>query len=124
MKMNSATTTLRRNQSSGHQPVLAPSQIEIGHGARQPPRNSVAARAETVTMLTYSARKNSANFSDVYSVWKPPTSSDSASGRSNGARLVSPTIEITNTTKLGTSSQTYQPPVCALTMSAVDIEPE
>ena len=66
-----------------------------------PPRNSVVAMAETVTMLTYSARKNSANFSDEYSVWNPPTSSDSASGRSNGARLVSPTIAITNTTKLG-----------------------
>ena len=95
MKTNSATTTLRKNQSSGHQPVLAPSQIEIGHGARQPPRNSVAASAETVTMLTYSARKNSANFSDEYSVWKPPTSSLSASGRSKGARLVSPTTAIT-----------------------------
>ena len=95
MKTNSATTTLRKNQSSGHQPVFAPSQIEIGHGARQPPRNSVAASAETVTMLTYSARKKSANFSDEYSVWNPPTSSLSASGRSNGARLVSPTTAIT-----------------------------
>src|ERR687894_1610308 len=94
MKTNSATTTLRKNHSIGHQPVLAPSQIEIGHGARQPPRNSVAASAETVTMLMYSARKKSANFSEEYSVWKPPTSSPSASGRSNGARLVSPTLEM------------------------------
>ena len=93
-KTNSATRTLTKNQSSGHQPVFAPSQIEIGHGARQPPRNSVVASAETVTMLMYSARKNSANFSDEYSVWKPPTSSLSASGRSNGARLVSPTTAI------------------------------
>ena len=46
-------------------------------------------------MLMYSARKNSANFSDEYSVWKPPTSSLSASGRSNGARLVSPTTATT-----------------------------
>ncbi len=84
------------NQSIGHQPVLSiPSPIaDSGHGARQPPRNSVVAIAETVTMLTYSARKNSANFSEEYSVWKPPTSSPSASGRSNGARLVSPTIEM------------------------------
>ena len=95
MKTNSATTTLAKNHSSGHQPELAPFQIEIGHGARQPPRNSVAASAETVTMLMYSARKNSANFSDEYSVWKPPTSSLSASGRSKGARLVSPTTAIT-----------------------------
>src|SRR3569833_2828007 len=68
MNTNSARITLAVNQSSGHQPELAPSQtVEIGNGARQPPRNSVAARAETVTMLMYSARKNSANFSDEYS---------------------------------------------------------
>ena len=83
------------NQSTGHQPWFAPSHSDSGHGARQPPRNSVVASAETVTMLMYSARKNSANFSDEYSVWKPPTSSPSASGRSNGARFVSPTIEMT-----------------------------
>ena len=51
----------------------------------------MVANADTVIMLMYSARKNSANLNDEYSVWKPPTSSDSASGRSNGARLVSPT---------------------------------
>ena len=54
----------------------------------------MVASADTVTMLMYSARKNIANFSDEYSVWKPPTSSPSASGRSNGARLVSPTIAV------------------------------
>ncbi len=53
------------------------------------------ASAETVTMLTYSARKNSANFSEEYSVWKPPVSSPSPSARSNGSRLVSPTIVTT-----------------------------
>ena len=69
----------------------------------------MVAIAETVTMLTYSARKNSANFSDEYSVWNPPTSSDSASGRSNGARFVSPTIAITNTDEARQQQQTYQP---------------
>src|SRR5690242_2060060 len=111
------------NQSSGHQPEFRFSTVDSGQGARQPPRNSVVASAETVTMLMYSARKNRANFSDEYSVWKPPTSSDSASGRSNGARLVSPTIEITKTTKLGASSRKYQPVDCAATMSAVDSDP-
>jgi hypothetical protein len=53
-KMN--TTTLATNHSTGHQPALAPCHSEIGHGARQPPRNSVDASAETVTMLMYSAR--------------------------------------------------------------------
>ncbi|CFS31940.1 Uncharacterised protein [Mycobacterium tuberculosis] len=37
---------------------------------------------------------NIANFNDEYSVWNPATSSPSASGKSNGARLVSPTIEM------------------------------
>ena len=55
----------------------------------------MVASAETVIMLTYSARKNSANFIEEYSVWYPPTSSPSPSGRSNGSRLVSPTIVIT-----------------------------
>src|SRR5215204_4678269 len=124
MKMNSEAATLPMNQRTGHQPSFAPSQrVPRPKGARQPPRNSVVASAETVTMLTYSARKNSANFSDEYSVWKPPTSSDSASGRSNGARLVSPTIAMTNTAKLGMSSQPNQPDACALTMSAVDSDP-
>src|SRR3954462_9240358 len=134
MKTNSATTTLRKNQSSGHQPVFAPSQMEIGQGARQPPRHRVAARAETVTMLTYSARKNSANFRDEYSVWKPPTSSLSASGRSKGARLVSPTTATTQmTTETGSRRANQLGPVnsqpkkdsrfplaCAATISDVD----
>ena len=44
----------------------------------------MAARAETVIMFMYSAMKNMANRIEEYSVWKPPTSSPSASGRSNG----------------------------------------
>ncbi len=40
-------------------------------------------------MLAYSAMKNDANFMLLYSMWKPATSSFSASGRSNGTRLVS-----------------------------------
>jgi hypothetical protein len=40
----------------------------MGQGARQPPRNNVVAKAETVTMFMYSAKKNNANFKDEYSV--------------------------------------------------------
>jgi len=39
-----------------------------------------------VIMCAYSARKNNANFIALYSVWYPPTSSCSASLRSNGVR--------------------------------------
>src|ERR1041384_4782406 len=68
-------------------------------GPFQPPKNIVVASIETVNMLTYSAIKNSANFKALYSVWKPATSSVSASGRSKGTRLVSAKAEIRNTIK-------------------------
>ncbi len=83
----------------------------------------MVASAETVTRLMYSARKNSANFSEEYSVWKPPTSSPSASGRSNGARLVSPTIAITKITKDGIRIRPNHSRSWAATISEVDIDP-
>src|ERR1700712_2142348 len=95
MKPKRKPHPLATNHSSGHHPLFAPSHRLNGHGACQPPRNSVVANAETVVMFTYSASMKIANPSDEYSVWKPPTSSPSASGRSNGALLVSPTIDVT-----------------------------
>src|SRR5664279_557086 len=95
MKTNRNAHTLPTNHSSGHHPLFAPSHRLTGHGACQPPRNNVVARADTVVMLTYSASMKIAKPSDEYSVWKPPTSSPSASGRSNGALLVSPTMDVT-----------------------------
>src|SRR6476620_3670274 len=106
--MNRKPQTFAVNHSRGHQPVLAPSHMFSGHGACQPPRNIVAANAETVVMLTYSASMNIANFSDEYSVWKPATSSPSASGRSNGARLVSPTMDTRYVQNDGSSRKRYQ----------------
>ena len=50
---------------------------------------SVTPIAATVTVETYSPRKNIANVIPEYSVWKPATSSVSASARSNGGRFVS-----------------------------------
>lgn len=44
-------------------------------------------------MLAYSARKNRAKGPAAYSTLKPETSSDSPSVRSNGARLVSASVE-------------------------------
>src|SRR5436309_3983864 len=125
MKQNSRKNTLPANHSTGHQPVLrTPSSTsDSGHGARQPPRNSVVASALTVVMLTYSARKNIANLIEEYSVWKPATSSLSASGRSNGARFVSPTMEITYMTNDGNSGMAYHSECCADTISDVDRDP-
>lgn len=45
-------------------------------------------------MLEYSAKKNRENYSPGYSVLYPPTNSDSASTKSNGARVVSPAIDV------------------------------
>src|SRR6266849_3747024 len=73
-----------------------------GNSGCQPPRNSSVATQETVTMLAYSAMKNAANFILEYSVWKPATGSFSASGRSNGTRLVSANAAITNSRKMTT----------------------
>src|SRR3954454_7801610 len=119
-------TTLSRNHSTGHQPVLSTlwSMSDSGKGARHPPRNNVVASAETVVTLMYSARKNIANLIDAYSVWKPATSSVSASGRSNGARLVSPTIDTRYMRNDGISGSAYQSFDCADTISLVDSDPE
>ena len=51
-------------------------------------------------MLAYSAMKKAANFMLLYSTWKPATSSFSASGRSNGMRLVSANAAIMKMMKL------------------------
>src|SRR5215469_8738928 len=65
-----------------------------GKGEFHPPKNKMAHRLETVIMLVYSAIKNMANLKLEYSVWNPATSSCSASGKSNGTRLVSAMAEI------------------------------
>jgi hypothetical protein len=74
-------------------------------------------------MLTYSPRKNMANFSEEYSVWKPPVSSPSPSARSNGRRLVSPTMVTTYTAKLTHAGMMCQRSFWASTICDVDIEP-
>src|SRR6266576_240760 len=65
---------------------------ELGNGRIHPPSHKVTAIDETAIMAEYSARKNSDQRKPLYSVCKPAVNSDSASGKSNGARLVSATI--------------------------------
>ena len=88
--------------------------------------------ADIVTVFMNSARKNRAKRIELYSVWKPPTSSCSASTRSNGGRLSSavPAIrKITNGTtpvtirfQRGSARPTRRRPG-VITMSWVDSEP-
>src|SRR4029453_7584350 len=79
-----------------------------GNGGSQPPRNRIVAIAHMVAMATYSPRKNSRNGVEEYSTAKPATSSDSASTRSNGARLVSASAEMKKMTNIGNSGNQNQ----------------
>src|SRR5215831_14809191 len=72
---------------------------KLGKGRSQPPSHSVTAIEETAIMAEYSARKNKDQRKPLYSVWKPAVNSDSASGRSKGARLVSATMAMAKMTK-------------------------
>src|SRR6476620_6664179 len=68
----------------------------LGNGRSHPPQNNVTAIDEITIIAAYSARKKSENRNPLYSVWNPATSSDSASGKSNGARLFSATPQTKN----------------------------
>src|SRR5262245_25997635 len=99
-----------------------------GNGGSQPPRNRIVAIAHMVAIAMYSPRKNSRNGVAEYSTAKPATSSDSASTRSNGGRLVSASAETKNTTNMGKSgsqNQLNMPhlPSCASTIAVRLSEP-
>jgi len=59
----------------------------------QPPRNIITVKTLINMMEPYSVKKKRAKPILAYSTLKPDTNSDSASGRSNGARLVSAKME-------------------------------
>src|SRR5215813_592770 len=78
-------------------------------GGSQPPRNMIVPIAHMVAMATYSPSMNIMYGDEPYSTMKPATSSDSASTRSNGGRLVSASAEMKNTPNIGRSGSQYQP---------------
>src|SRR5437763_1548600 len=102
MKTKSRTSSFRKNQSGPRK------SIPCANGKCQPPRKSVIASPESVIMFTYSAIWNRPQRTPEYSVWYPATSSCSASGRSNGARLVSATPLTRKTRKPTAWGTTYQ----------------
>src|SRR6266852_821503 len=90
-------------------------------GGSQPPMNRIAAIAHIVVIATYSPSMNKRYGVEEYSTMKPATSSDSASTRSNGGRLVSASAETKKTTNSGNSGSQYhcnmpQGPACACTI--------
>src|SRR5215472_779747 len=71
----------------------------LGNGRIHPPSQRVTAIDETAIIAAYSASINNDQRRPLYSVWKPAVNSDSASGRSKGARFVSATMAMAKTTK-------------------------
>ena len=92
----------------------------------------MTAIADIVIRFMNSARKKIAKRMPVYSVWKPPTSSCSASTRSNGGWLVSAIaaiMKMTNTTIAGSqyhwvTNESQLVHAWPLTMPRVDRVPE
>src|SRR6478736_5188895 len=115
--MNSALST---NQTMPGTSVSG----QIGTGGNQPPMNKIVVIAHIVAIATYSPSMNIMYGVEPYSTMKPATSSDSASTRSNGGRLVSASAETKNTMNIGNSGSQYQPKrpkrvFCASTMSVM-----
>src|SRR3954453_20268463 len=88
---NNSASTFTRNHMIGMIHVFTTPSAENAPipGPDGPPRNSVTAIADIVMTFMNSARKKIANRMPVYSVFTPPTSSCSASTRSNGGGLTS-----------------------------------
>src|SRR5688572_6258311 len=72
-----------------------------GIGESHPPRNRIVPKAHMLMMATYSPSMNNRYGVEEYSTAKPATSSDSASGRSNGGRLVSAMADTKKITNIG-----------------------
>src|SRR4030042_234442 len=86
---------LTQMQKKTRTQVLRTNQIMGGKiGPCQPPKNKVTARALAEMMGKYSPSMNKAHFMELYSVWKPATSSFSHSMRSKGVRAHSARAEI------------------------------
>src|SRR6267378_596017 len=99
-----------------------------GIGDSHPPRNRMVVIAHMVAIATYSPSMNIMYGVEPYSTMKPATSSDSASTRSNGGRLVSASAEMKKTMNIGNSGSQNQPSrpqllFCASTMSVMRSEP-
>ena len=73
--------------------------------------------------MEYSAKKNKTNVVAAYSTLYPETNSDSASGKSNGIRLVSAKAEIKNIKKLNINGNINQIVVWNKTISLKFNEP-
>src|SRR5437870_3988579 len=91
MYTNSTASSFATNtpMCSNPTPSVVAGAFNGANGNDQPPRNSVTISDDITNIAAYSPIMNMPNFIELYSVLYPPTSSCSASGKSNGSRLVS-----------------------------------
>ncbi len=101
----------------------------MGIGPFQPPRNRIDANKLTAIIEPYSAMKKKLHRRPEYSVWKPATSSLSASARSKGARFTLAVAHVKytqNVMNVNGSWKMYQfqkPPACRSPMKTRSIDP-
>src|SRR5580700_10691524 len=122
--MKQKAAVLIRNQMTGIQ--MSDVGMKRGMGPSGPPKNSVTTTADMVIVFMNSARKKRPKRMEEYSVWKPPTSSCSASVRSKGGRVNSAVMAIMKKMK-GTKPrrmrfQFQKPSDCEATMARVERE--
>src|SRR4051795_5738859 len=122
--MKNTKNALSRNQ------MMPGTQVNGGYGTggSHPPMNRIVVIAHMVAIATYSPSMNIMYGVEPYSTMKPATSSDSASTRSNGGRLVSASAEMKKMMNIGNSGSQYQPSrpkrvFCASTISVMRSEP-
>src|SRR3569623_419278 len=98
------------NRSFSENQTMPGTQLNGGRsiGGSQPPMKRIAPIAHIVVIATYSPSMNNRYGVEPYSTMKPATSSDSASTRSHGGRLVSARAETKNTTNIGSKGSQYQ----------------
>jgi hypothetical protein len=79
-----------------------------GKAKDQPPKNNKVTKTDKTIILPYSPKKNKAKVNEEYSTLYPATSSASASGKSNGVRLVSANMEIKKAIAKGNNANINQ----------------
>src|SRR3954447_193649 len=131
--MKQSATTLNPNQNSGMNQTFTTlsGARNPSAGPDGPPRNNVTATGDIVIMFMNSAGKKIANRMRVSSVMNPPTSSCSASTRSNGGwfgSAVAAMRKMTNGTNAGSqyhsdTNECQFTQLCWSTIVRVDREP-
>jgi len=119
MNKKQKTTIFKLNQK------LPEIKLKLCNGGSHPPKKNKTMIVAIINILLYSPKKNMAKIIEEYSTLYPATNSASASGKSNGARFVSASIETKNITAHGKRGKTNQIVFsCAATISVKFKDPE